>query len=585
MASIVASPEYTPFKRFLRLLEPDRQEIGYIYLYAVLIGLISLAGPLGVQAIINLIAGGEFNVSLVVLALIVTLAAGFVGVLKIMQTVIAETLQRRLFTRAALEFAYRLPRIRIDALRESYPPELVNRFFDTVNVQKGLPKILLDFSAAVMQILFGIILVTFYNTFFGILGLIFVSGVVLLLWTVARRSLTTSLAESKYKYRVAGWLEDMARANNTFKLAGGARLGLRRTDELVSGYLTNRSAHFRYLLWHYGGFIVMQALATLAFLLLGGYLVIENEINIGQFVAAELVILTIVSNAEKIIYTFETVYDTLTGVEKIAAVTDLPLESGGSMDFRAVDSGRGIHVEATNLTFAYDEGATPALDGIDLNISPGQLYCVAGFNRAGRTTLMQLLAGLRLDFTGQLLYNGTPLKNFALDTVRQVIGDYTSQEEIIHANVVDNICLGHADVSFADIQWAVQQSGLKDWVAEQPDGYETVLVAEGLDIPRSVRVRLLIARALVRRPRLLVVGGLLEELEPALRAFIVDNLTAESRTWTLIIASNDPRVARRCDRAGVMRQGRIIAEGPAGEVLRKRDVAGVWVGTPDEQLG
>lgn len=585
MASTVASPDYTPFKRFLRLLEPDRREIGYIYLYAVLIGIISLAGPLGVQAIINLIAGGEFNVSLVVLALIVMLAAAFVGVLKIMQTVVAETLQRRLFTRAALEFAYRLPRIRIDALRDSYPPELVNRFFDTVNVQKGLPKILLDFSAAVMQILFGIILVTFYNTFFGILGVAFVAGVVVLLSTVASRSLKTSLLESKYKYRVAGWLEDMARANNTFKLAGGATLGLRRTDELVTGYLDNRSSHFSYLLWHYGGFIVLQALATLAFLLLGGYLVIENEINIGQFVAAELVILAIVSNAEKIIYTFETVYDTLTGVEKIATVTDLPLEDGGSMDFAAVDTGTGIRVEANKLSFEYGEGGgNRALDGIDLDIAPRERYCVAGFNRAGRTTLMQLLAGMRLDFHGQLLYNDTPIKNFALDTLRQVIGDYTSQEEIINANVVDNICLGHRDVQFADIQWAVELAGLKDWVAERPEGYETVLVAEGLDIPRSVRVRLLIARALVRRPRLLVVGGLLEELEPSLRKFIVDNLTAESRTWTLVIASNDPRVARRCDRVGVMQQGRLIAEGPPAEVLAERDIAGVWVGIPDEQL-
>ena len=585
MAPTVVSPEYTPFKRFLRLLEQDRREIGYVYLYAVLIGLISLAGPLGVQAIINLIAGGEFNVSLVVLALVVTAAAAFVGVLKIMQTVIAETLQRRLFTRAALEFAYRLPRIRVDALRDSYPPELVNRFFDTVNVQKGLPKILLDFSAAVMQILFGIILVTFYNTFFGVLGLTFVAGVVALLSFVANRSLNTSLLESKYKYRVAGWLEDMARANNTFKLAGGATLGLRRTDDLVSGYLENRRNHFSYLLWHYGGFIVLQALATLAFLLLGGYLVIENQINIGQFVAAELVILTIVSSAEKIIYTFETVYDTLTGVEKIAAVTDLPLEDGGSMDFAAVDTGTGIKVEANKLSFEYPGQGNRALDGIDLDISPLERFCVAGFNRAGRTTLMQLLAGLRLDFYGQLLYNETPIKNFALDTLRQVIGDYTSQEEIIHANIVDNICLGHRDVQFADIQWAVELSGLKDWVAEQAEGYETVLVAEGLDIPRSVRVRLLIARALVRRPRLLVVGGLLEELEPSLREYIVDNLTSESRTWTLVIASNDPRVARRCDRVAVMQQGRLIAEGPPSEVLRERDIAGVWVGTPDEQLG
>ena len=121
-------PSISPFRRFLRLLQPDRRDIGYLYLYAVLVGLIALVGPLGVQAIINLIAGGTFNASLVVLVMVVTAATVMLGILKIMQYVIAETLQRRLFARAALEFAYRLPRIKLEALQKHYPPELVNRF-------------------------------------------------------------------------------------------------------------------------------------------------------------------------------------------------------------------------------------------------------------------------------------------------------------------------------------------------------------------------------------------------------------------------------------------------------------------------
>ncbi|MEL7160569.1 MAG: ABC transporter transmembrane domain-containing protein, partial [Bacteroidota bacterium] len=160
----------TPLRRFFRLLQPDRKEIGYIYLYAVLVGLIALVGPLGVQAIIDLIAGGEFNASLVVLVIVVSSATVFLGVLKVMQYIVAETLQRRVFARAAFEFAYRLPRIKLQALREHYPPELVNRFFDTVNVQKGLPKILMDFSGAIMQIVFGLVLVALYHPFFAIFG-------------------------------------------------------------------------------------------------------------------------------------------------------------------------------------------------------------------------------------------------------------------------------------------------------------------------------------------------------------------------------------------------------------------------------
>ena len=574
MASL--EPEITPTARLWRLLTPDRKDIGYIYLYAVLIGIISLAGPLGVQAIINLIAGGDFNASLVVLAVVVTLAAAFVGVLKVMQTVIAEMVQRRTFARAALEFAYRLPRVRVEALRDSYPPELVNRFFDVISVQKGLPKILLDLSAAIMQIVFGIILVAFYNTFFGIFGLLLVLAIVGMLFVLAKPSLGTSIMESKYKYKVAGWLEDIARASNTFKLAGGARLSMWRTDDLVGGYLDYRGKHFKLLLWHYGLLIGLQALTTLSFLLLGGYLVIENQINIGQFVAAELVILTIVSNMEKVVYTFETVYDTLTGLEKIGHVTDLPLESSGTMPFERMDTGEGLKVELSNLCFTYPRSGDQALDHVNLRIAARERFCLAGYNRSGRTTLLQLLSGLRLDFLGRVLFNDAPIGNYELDSLRQAIGDYTPQEQIIHANVTDNICLGHPNVAFQDIQWAMETAQLTEWISEQPDGYETVLVAEGLDLPRSVRVRLLIARAIVRRPRLLIIGGALEQLEAKLAKQIIENLTDRKYDWTFVIASNDPRIAKLCDRVGVMSQSKLIELGEPEEILNNGRIKGVW---------
>ena len=574
MASL--NPDITPTARLWRLLTPDRKEIGYIYLYAVLIGIISLAGPLGVQAIINLIAGGDFNASLVVLAVVVTLAAVFVGVLKVMQTVIAEMVQRRTFARAALEFAYRLPRVRSAALKDSYPPELVNRFFDVINIQKGLPKILLDLSAAVMQIVFGIILVAFYNTFFGIFGLLLVLAIIGMLFVLAQPSLNTSLKESKFKYAVAGWLEDIARANNTFKLAGGARLSMWRTDDLVGGYLDYRQKHFGLLLWHYGLLIALQAITTLSFLLLGGYLVIENQINIGQFVAAELVILAIVSNVEKVIYTFETVYDTLTGLEKVGSVTDLPLESSGSMPFERMDTGQGLKVELSNLCFTYPRSGDQAIDHVNLRIKPNERFCLTGYNRSGRTTLLQLLSGMRLDFQGRLLFNDAPIGNYDLDGLRQMIGDYTPQEQIIHANITDNICLGHPNVAFQDIQWAMETARLTDWISEQPDGYETVLVAEGLDLPRSVRVRLLIARAIVRRPRLLIIGGALEQLEAKLAREIIEEITDRKYDWTFVIASNDPRIAKLCDRVGVMSKGELIELGEPTEILGNDRIKGVW---------
>lgn len=569
-------PSISPFRRFLRMLQPDRKEIGYIYLYAVLTGLIALVGPLGVQAIINLIAGGTFNASLVILVAVVMGASALLGTLKIMQYVIAETLQRRLFARAAFEFAYRLPRIKLEALRKHYPPELVNRFFDTVTVQKGLPKILIDLSGAGMQIIFGLILVSLYHPFFAAFGGVLILLLVVFFWMAAPRGLQTSLVESKYKYKVAGWLEDVARASNTFKLAGGERLSMRRTNELLGGYLDARREHFRVLLFHYGGLVFFQAVVTASFLLLGGSLVIENQINIGQFVAAEIVILLIVSSTEKLVFTLDVVYDTLTGVAKLASVTDLPLEEGGHLLFPSVDTGKAMKVSMSDVRFHYEESGIQALDGIDLEFNSGDRVCIAGYNRSGRSTLVRILAGMRFDFKGKLNFNGVPVGNLELESLRQVIGDYSPEETIIPGSLIDNICLGHPNVDFDDIRWAMGVANLESWIQEQTHGFETELLAEGLNVPRSIRVRILLARAIIRRPRLLVLGSLLEQLEPGIRRSIMNGLTAEGRPWTLVVVSNDPNVASRCDRVLVMRRGRIISQGTPEAVISDPQTSEVW---------
>ena len=563
-------------RKFFQVIKPDRKEIGYLYFYAVLVGILALVGPIGVQAVINLIAGGEFNASLVVLVVVVTGASVLVGVLKVMQYVLAETMQRRLFSRASFEFAYRLPRINLAALEEHYPPELVNRFFDTLTVQKGLPKILMDFSGAVMQILFGLVLVSLYHPFFAAFGGVLLLLLFLLLRVAAPSGLNTSLTESKYKYQVAGWLEDIARANSTFKLAGGERLTMRRTDALVVKYLDARRSHFRVLLFHYGGLIAFQALVTACFLLLGAKLVIDNQINIGQFVAAEIVILLIVSSAEKLVFTLDVVYDTLTGVEKISTVTELELETDGDLTFGAIDTGKGLKVEANDLHFHYPRSGVEALKGINFTIPAGQKVCVAGYNRSGRSTLLQLLAGLRTDFQGTLAFNDTPLANLELSSLRCFIGDYSPEEAIIPGNVIDNICLGHPDVAFDDVQWAMSVAQLTGWITELDRGYDFELVAEGLNVPSSIRVRLLLARAIVRRPRLIVLGELLDQLEPVTRRKIIEALTAHDNYWTLVLTSNDPETVRACDRVLLMRRGKILLDGEPDDVLDNVTHSTIW---------
>jgi ABC-type bacteriocin/lantibiotic exporter with double-glycine peptidase domain len=558
----------TTGQRFFRLLKRDRKEISYIYLYAVIAGIINLTLPLGVQAILNFIQGGNISSSWWLLIVIVTLGVILAGVVTIMQMTVSETLQRRIFTRVSFDLAERLPLLKTETIRREYVPELVNRFFDTLTIQKGLPKILIDLSTAVMQILFGIILLSFYHPFFIFFGVLLLTILIIIFRFTSPRGLKTSLMESKYKYQVAHWLEEIGRTIHTFKLAGRSELPLSRTDSLVTNYLDAKEKHFAILKTQYISIVTFKSLITFVLLTLGSYLVINNQINIGQFVAAELIVLLIINSAEKLIYTMETVYDVMTAIEKLGAVADLPIESEEGLDFKEVNTQKGISVEINGLTHYFSDSNKPTLKDINLSVKAGQKICIAGYNGSGKTTLVQLIACLLTEYEGSMLYNGIPRKNFNQRSLRHYIGDFSSQEDIFKGTLLENISLGYPNVRFQDVVKTADAVGLSPFIRTLPQGFETPILPEGKNLPRSVIMKIILTRSLVNNPQLLAIEELMANLEYNDRVHIASLLTDKSNTWTLIAVTDDPILAARCEHVYIMDKGEIVADGTFEDIKR-----------------
>ena len=168
----MSDKKMTAWERFLGLITLEKRDIAQIFYYAVFNGIVALSLPLGIQSIINLIQGAQISTSWIVLVVLVTIGVGFSGALGYMQMRIIETIQQRIFTRSSFDFSYRLPKIKSSEMFNSYPPELANRFFDTLSVQKGLSKILVDVPTALLQIIFALILLSFYHPFFIVFGLL-----------------------------------------------------------------------------------------------------------------------------------------------------------------------------------------------------------------------------------------------------------------------------------------------------------------------------------------------------------------------------------------------------------------------------
>lgn len=552
-------PHLSPLRRFTRLLSLDRREISYVYLYAIFNGVLNLSLPLGIQAIIGLILADRISSSWVILIVIVTIGTLAVGGLQIMQISITELLQQRLFTRASFDFAYRLPRIRMEALSKHYPPELINRFFDVMTVQKGMPKLLMDFSTALLQTLFGLILLSFYNSAFVFFSIGLVTLLSLIFRFTSPKGIKTSIEESTHKYEVAYWLEEIARTLGAFKHAGNDFV-VQKLDGLVVKYLNARKAHFRVLLSQYGYIVGFKTIVTGGLLILGSLLLIDRQINIGQFVAAEIIILLLIGSVEKLILSMDTIYDVLTAIDKLGKITDLPLEPSGGQDYKTINPEVGaIAVRADELTFAFPGQSRLSLENINFSIKAGEKVCIAGYNASGKTVLLNILSGLYAEFTGGVSYNGVPLQNYNIPSLRARIGDTCNDHSLFRGTIYENITVGRK-VDFQHVMWAIEQVSLSKFVQSLPKGLDTMVMPEGPQLPASVAQRLILARSIVQKPGLLLMDNIFQYLEPDIRRSIMDMLL-ENSEWTLMAISNNPVFAARCDRVLIFESGRLIDEG------------------------
>lgn len=551
---------YSPVTRLFKLLSTERKDIWYIYIYAIFAGIVNLSLPLGIQAIIGLVSGGLLFSSVILLVGLVILAVLIVGGLQIMQISMVEVLQRRVFTKAAYEFSFRIPRIKVESIRQHYAPELINRFFDILTIQKGLPKLLIDISSAGLQILFGLILLAFYHpffVFFGIFLLLMLGGI---FYFTGSKGLKSSLVESKYKYKVAFWLEELARTLSAFKMAGNTALPIRKTDQNVSNYLHYRNDHFQVLLSQYRYFVLFKTLVTGGLLIIGSLLVVDRQITLGQFVASEIIIILILNAVEKIITYMDTVYDLLTAVEKVGNVTDLPLERSGGISIPRNYMQGGLQLRVRNLSYRYADGGH-ALKGLNLDIQSGEKIGLTGYNQSGKTTLANILAGIYTEFEGAVTINGFSYRDLDLTNMRDYVAKNISHEDIFDGTILDNLGVGKPAVHYPDIVKAIEMVGLSDFINSLPEGLHSHITSAGQGLPHSVVQKLILARCMVKKPRMLILndffGGFAKKEKKRLMQF----LNSEGPGMTLLNFSNDPVVLKSCQRVVVLKEGKVTAEG------------------------
>jgi len=546
------SQRINPMARFWRLAGSFRKEIGQLYFYAFLNGLVGLSLPLGMQAIIQFLMAGQISTSLVLLVLMVVGGLFISGWMQILQLTVSEHIQQQIFARGAFDICFRIPRIRLEKLAGKYFPELMNRFFDVVGIQKGLSKVLIDFTTASLQVILGLILLSIYHPFFIAFSLILIVLLYFLFRLTSPQGMRSSLVESTYKYRVAHWLEEMARSMATFKLAGNTGFPQQRMDFEVDHYLEARIKHFQVLKVQYWSMVLLKVLIAFTLLLLGSFLVTDEQLNLGQFVAAEIIILLVLNAVEKILLNMDTIYDLLTSLEKVGTISDLELETERLETLPLNANNTPIEVHISKVGFKYEKVKTNALHDLNLDIGGGEKIAIYGPSGGGKSTLLKLMSGIYQVQSGIISLNKIAINSIDHAALNRWIGQCMNTESIFNGSILENIDLGRG-LPFGQIREAASLVGLDEYLDAFPEGLATILQSDGSPLSRSVAKRIILARSLACKPALLLYEDLFAELSTSERSALYNCIL--TGPWTLIAFTNDELLINQMQRKILLEKG------------------------------
>jgi len=533
--------ETKPLQRLLSLLRAESSDIWVVVIFALVSGLLTMTTPLAVEALVSTVAFGRLLQPVIILSLMLLAFLVFQAAIKAIQTFVVEIIQRRLFARVAADLSFRLPRTRVEALDEKYAPELVNRFFDIVTVQKVSAQLLLDGINLILNIAVGMAVLAFYHPYLLAFDIVLVFAILFTMVVLGHGAVKTSVKESKIKYAMAAWLEDLARCRTTFRYDGAAEFAMERADKLIYEYLTARKKHFHILMRQIIFMLLLEALASAALLAIGGWLVISDQLSIGQLVAAELIVAVVVGGLAKFGKHIESFYDLMASVDKLGVLFDLPIERTDGL----LTTGQTSGIVTKNISYSLHDGRE-ILNNVSLSIRSGQKVAISGASGCGKSLLLDMLFGLRVPDSGLVTVNGIDPRDVRPDMLRKRV-TLARDIEVFEGTIAENVHLERPDIKFSDVRTALEIVNLLPSIQQHPLGLETKLTSAGTPLTTSQLRRLMVARAIVGAPEIVLLDEILDGMSDAGSAQILQQMIDAEFPWTIVLVTNREKLKSMMD--------------------------------------
>ncbi|MDH4188425.1 MAG: ATP-binding cassette domain-containing protein, partial [Nitrospira sp.] len=396
----------------------------------------------------------------------------------------------------------------------------------------------------------GMTILVFYHPYFLLYNVLLLTGFGVVVFLMSPGGLKATLDVSHAKYDTLHWLQDISRNLLHFKSTDSQALLMRRTDELVHAYVETRQRRFDILLRQYLGSVGWQAVAHSGLLATAGWLLSSGQLTLGQLVAAEVVVSGLLLSFDAVVKRMGHVYYFLAGLNELDMFFSLPRDQNSApLSVPLPDpSIHGIRITCKDLALTHPD-QPPIFEHFNLDLTPGEKIGIYVGTEVGKTSLARVLAGLEAPTEGVIFYNDVDLRHLNLQEINRCRGSMIdSHLTLFEGTLEDNIVLGRSYIPYTDVRWALRLTELDTVIDALPQGIKSHIRALG-EIPASTYVaQILLARAILARPNILIFDGLLHNMKPALRETILRRLCSKDEPWTVIFVSNDPNLTSHVDR-------------------------------------
>lgn len=517
------------FGYFLTILGPERKYYSLAVVYGVGISVLSLALPLTLQMLVNTVAHTGLTTPLIVLTATLFALLLTAGLLNALRIHLMDLFQRRFYARMVSSIALRSVYALNPFFQDYNKGSLFNRYFDILIVQKTVPNLLVGGFAIILQAAVGFVLTSLYHPLFLAFNIV-VIAMIWLIWLVwGGRAIQSAVEVSHRKHATAAWLEGLGASNGFFKSEHHIAEALRQSDEVTANYVEKHQKHFRHHFSQTLCFIALYAVASASLLGLGGWLVIQGQLSLGQLVAAELVLSAVFFGLSQLGTYLAYFYELCAALEELSLFDDIVQDE-------PVDHAIEFAGDAS-LQFVNARGDARGQDIILNFIVPsGSRVMAVAETHAIQRAVTNLLKRHEKTHGGFVSLGEQDINSVPAHLLRQqiIVLDRPNATEM---TIREYLTLSAEGASSPRILQLLRTVGLENAIAQMPGGLDTRIAATGWPLTITETMQLKLAAAIIARPRVIVLGQLYDSMRSSQLRDALDELQQESETTVIDFSS------------------------------------------------